>query len=391
MLDGKFPSTSTGASSIANVIQQSHSIDVEWTDGQQASYHFLWLRDNCVSSFHAEAKERIFDQLSVSADIHPLNISYDADHLIIDWSEGDHRSEFCHQWLRDHAYSGSLRARSTSTYKSWDSSSLEAIIEADNPAVMSDDRALFDWMTALDRDGLTIVRNMPDGDEAVIDVAQRIAYLRRTNFGVTFNVSSVPNPINLAYTSLALPLHTDLPNQEVPPGYQFLHCLANESEGGASVFVDALRVMEDLRVEAPEHFKLLAEYAIPSRFHDGEHDIRQQHHIINLNTYGEIVEIKFNAHLAGVFDLPESIMHKYYLAYRDLMGRLREPRYTVKLKLEAGDMAVFDNRRVMHGRDAFDPSTGARHLRGCYVDRSEFQSRLRVLGNRFSTSESKDD
>jgi gamma-butyrobetaine dioxygenase len=46
---------------------------------------------------------------------------------------------------------------------------------------------------------------------------------------------------------------------------------------------------------------------------------------------------------------------------------------------------VFDNRRVMHGRDAFDSSSGMRHLRGCYVDRTEFQSRLRVLGERFDT------
>jgi gamma-butyrobetaine dioxygenase len=67
------------------------------------------------------------------------------------------------------------------------------------------------------------------------------------------------------------------------------------------------------------------------------------------------------------------------------MGRLREPRYTIKLKLQSGDMVVFDNRRVMHGRDAFDASIGRRQLRGCYVDRTEFQSRLRVLGERFKS------
>ncbi|MFO6465778.1 TauD/TfdA family dioxygenase [Jannaschia sp. KMU-145] len=41
---------------------------------------------------------------------------------------------------------------------------------------------------------------------------------------------------------------------------------------------------------------------------------------------------------------------------------------------------MFDNRRILHGRAAFDPSTGARHLRGCYVDRGEFDARLRMLG-----------
>lgn len=383
MLDG-ISSAAAAASGIANITQQQHSLQIEWQDNKHASFHFLWLRDNCPSGFHADTQERIFDQLSVSENIHPLNIEYDADQLHIDWSEGGHRSSFCQQWLRDHAYSGNLKQRHSSTYQSWNSSFIDRIPEADNAAIMQDDEALYNWMTALDRDGLAIVRNMPITDEAVVDVAERIDYLRRTNFGVTFNVISVPNPINLAYTSIALPLHTDLSNQEVPPGYQFLHCLANDSEGGASVFVDGLRVLEDLRGECPEHFRLLAEYAIPFRFHDDEHDIRQHHPVINLNTFGEIVEIKYNAHLADIFDLPEEVMHDYYFAYRNLMGRLRDPRYTIKLMLNGGDMVVFDNRRVMHGRDAFDPSTGTRHLRGCYVDRSEFQSRLRVLGQRYS-------
>lgn len=384
MLDGTPTDGRATDTQITSITQQERSLQIEWNDGKHASFHFLWLRDNCPSGFHTDTQERIFDQLSVSADIHPLSIYHDAESLHIDWSEGEHRSVFCHQWLRDHAYSGNLRQRQSSTYQSWNSSFINNIPEADNNDVMQDDKALFDWMTALDRDGLAIIRNMPITDEAVVDIAQRIDYLRRTNFGVTFNVISVPNPINLAYTSIALPLHTDLANQEVPPGYQFLHCLANDSEGGASVFVDGLRVLEDLRGECPEDFQLLAKYAIPFRFHDNEHDIRQHHPVINLNTFGEIVEIKYNAHLADIFDLPEEIMHEYYLAYRNLMARLRDPRYTIKLMLQGGDMVVFDNRRVMHGRDKFDPSTGTRHLRGCYVDRSEFQSRLRVLGQQFT-------
>jgi gamma-butyrobetaine dioxygenase len=61
------------------------------------------------------------------------------------------------------------------------------------------------------------------------------------------------------------------------------------------------------------------------------------------------------------------------------MAKTRDPKYRLQLKLKAGEMVVFDNRRVLHGRDAFDPSTGFRHLQGCYVDRGEFSSRLRLL------------
>jgi len=44
---------------------------------------------------------------------------------------------------------------------------------------------------------------------------------------------------------------------------------------------------------------------------------------------------------------------------------LREPRFQRRLRLEAGQAIVFDNRRVLHGREAFDPSSGGRLLQGC--------------------------
>jgi gamma-butyrobetaine dioxygenase len=58
---------------------------------------------------------------------------------------------------------------------------------------------------------------------------------------------------------------------------------------------------------------------------------------------------------------------------------IRSSRFQIAYRLKAGEMAVFDNRRVLHGRQSFNPNTGLRHLRGCYVDRGEFQSRIRVL------------
>lgn len=58
---------------------------------------------------------------------------------------------------------------------------------------------------------------------------------------------------------------------------------------------------------------------------------------------------------------------------------LQDPRFLITLKLEAGEMLVFDNRRMLHGRKAFDPTTGGRHLQGCYLDTSEVLSRMRML------------
>lgn len=372
-------SQSRGA--LQSVSQKQHGLDLVWSNGQSSYFHYLWLRDNCQTTLHPETRERVFDQLSVAANIHPLELAINNDTLSIVWSEQQHRSQFSAEWLYEHAYSGDLVPENKPAAKSWDCNFLTAISRVNFDDLIHDDTALLRWMQQLDRDGLSLVTNMPSIPTALDEVANRIDYQRRTNFGVTFEVRSEPNPINLAYTNLALPLHTDLSNFETPPGYQFLHCLANDCEGGESVFADGLKVLEDMRIEQPAYFTLLASHAIPYRFHDDKHDIRHHHPVINLDHNDNIVELKYNAHLAGVFDLPEAIMHDYYIAYRDLMARLRSDKYRIKFTSVEGTMTVFDNRRVLHGREAF-AATGRRHLRGCYVDRTEFQSRLRTLKNR---------
>lgn len=371
---------------IRHVELSEHALTAHWSDGSRSRFHYLWLRDNCPSAFHSGTHERTFDLLSVSEAIHPVSVDIDPTGLHIQWSEHNHTSHYRHDWLFAHNYSqGGRRCREQrrSALISWGAGDLNTLPHADHSELMADDAALYRWMKALYIHGLTLVDNMPDDDSAVLGITERIDYPRRTNFGTTFNVISEPNPINLAYTALALPLHTDLPNQETPPGFQLLHCRINQSDGGDSLFVDGLRVLEDMREQAPAHFALLAEHAIPFRFHDTEHDIRAHHPIINLDAFGNIVEIKYNSHIADIFDLPEAIMHDLYLAYRDLMRRLREPRYLIRLRLAAGQMVVLDNRRVLHARTGFDPNAGPRYLHGCYVDRTEFKSRLRVLAKRF--------
>ena len=69
--------------------------------------------------------------------------------------------------------------------------------------------------------------------------------------------SSNGEPNNTAYTARGLENHTDLPYFEIPPGYQFLHCLVNDAEGGDSSAVDGFAVAEYVKKNDPETFELL--------------------------------------------------------------------------------------------------------------------------------------
>ena len=355
-------------------------LTVAWADGASADFPFLWLRDNCPSGFHPQTHEREFDLTSIPETLGILSAELDGEAIRIEWDGEEHQSRFDADWLKAHRPGIGLKDPAKIPPTLWrgdfQPAGLPRISAAD---LMNDDKALLGFLIETKKTGLAIVDGMADDREAGMAAAKRIGFLRETNFGVTFEVRSMPNPNNLAYTSHALPLHTDLANQELPPGFQFLHCLANDAEGGGSTFCDGFAIAEDLRQNDPEAFELLSKTPVPFRFHDDSYDIRRHQTVIDLDAFGNLQELHFNAHLAGVFDLPADTMEAYYRAYRKIMQMTRSSDYVITTRLEGGEMVIFDNRRVLHGRAAFDPNTGYRHLRGCYVDRGEFDSRIRVL------------
>ncbi|MFT7548404.1 MAG: gamma-butyrobetaine dioxygenase, partial [Candidatus Azotimanducaceae bacterium] len=59
-----------------------------------------------------------------------------------------------------------------------------------------------------------------------------------------------------------------------------------------------------------------------------------------------------------------------------------DPANQLKFRLDPGQMMCFDNRRMLHGRTAFDPASGSRRLRGCYGEREDLESCLRMIARR---------
>ncbi len=55
------------------------------------------------------------------------------------------------------------------------------------------------------------------------------------------------------------------------------------------------------------------------------------------------------------------------------------PEHQVTFRLEPGDVMFMDNHRAMHGRTAFDPSRGRRHLQGCYIEHNGPDTMYRLM------------
>jgi gamma-butyrobetaine dioxygenase len=174
--------------------------------------------------------------------------------------------------------------------------------------------------------------------------------------------------------------HVDLPNYTRPPDYQFLYCVHNDAQGGESTFVDGFKIAEVLRTTEPEHFEILTSTLVSFRFQDDEYDIRYRSPMIVRDANGKVIEVRVNDWIRDTTpDVPLAEEKAFYAAYRSLLEKVEDPGYQLRVKLAAGQMVAFDNRRVLHGREAFDPSTGRRFLQGLYVERDFVRSRLRVL------------
>ena len=72
-------------------------------------------------------------------------------------------------------------------------------------------------------------------------------------------------------------------------------------------------------------------------------------------------------------------MEKVYKAHHRLGNLLHDDKFVIKFRLNTGDIFSFNNRRVLHGRTAYTPSSGHSHLQGYYIDRDEIIGRLNFL------------
>ncbi|WP_434675492.1 gamma-butyrobetaine dioxygenase [Pseudomonas sp. D3-10] len=357
-------------------------VHVTWADGRISPFHHQWLRDNCPCQecVYSVTREQVLEIVDVPEDLAPDEIRVDGEgRLRVAWRDG-HQSHFDPGWLRAHAYDEVSRAERLDgrpQRQLWQCDLQLPVFEYQ--ALMEDADALLQWLLAVRDIGLTQVRGVPTEPGSLKQIAQRISFVRESNFGVLFNVQSKADADSNAYTAFNLPLHSDLPTRELQPGLQFLHCLVNEAVGGESIFVDGFAIAQALRQEDPDAFEALCQIPVEFRNKDRHSDYRCLAPIIALDALGQVSEIRMANFLRGPFDTSVEQMPRLYRAYRRFIALTREPRFRLMQRLEPGQLWCFDNRRTLHARNAFDPATGARHFQGCYVDRDELLSRILVL------------
>ncbi|RDD36325.1 Gamma-butyrobetaine dioxygenase [Trichoplax sp. H2] len=375
----------------------NRQLHVKWDDGTTSRFPHIYLRDNCQcpNCFHPSAKQRnisdtsVLDAYDVDTKASQAQLHPDRQEIEIKWDKDNHVSVFDTNWLKMRRFPTDRDQVGHkivySDRRLWGGDLNGDIPTTDFNEILHDDLALYKWLKNLAKVGLTLVKNVPEEVGQVERLADRIAYLRVTNYGRTFTVKSKLDPSNLAFTDKGLALHTDLPYFDLVPGIQFLHCVQQAAGGGGeNQFVDGFNVAEVLRKENPYYFDLLTQHAFVF-FDIGndyvEYNQLNHHPLITLNSRNEVIRFVHNNHArSSILDVPEDKVTDIYRAFRAIVHIMYDQSNLVTNKMESGEMVVFDNWRVLHGRSPFQLTAGGnRHLEGCFIDWDETTSRMRAI------------
>ncbi len=354
-------------------------VQVGWADGHESRFPAIWLRYACTCAHCGETETAVrhlrLTELPADPNVEAVSMS-DAGDLLVDWG-GGHVSRFDPFWLRGHCLSQQERERRRVRPRVWGREIADELPYRSYSRTSADPDAHLEFLETLRDLGFVILTEVPPEAERIEEVAGLAGKLRMTNYGV-FELRSKPDPEIVGDMALALNLHSDEPYRRDPPAITFFQVIAQSAEGGDTTLADGLHVAERLREQDPEAFRLLA--STPARFHRTLKEGRafeMEAPIISLDRDGAVAGIRIlDRGMAPVDAAPEQV-GPFFAALRKLLALLYAGEGMITVKLAPGQMLVFNNQRLLHGRTAFDPARSERHVRSFHVDLDEFHSRLR--------------
>jgi len=361
-------------------------VDVSWGDGTELRAHAFWLRENIVAEGATDptTREGTIDPAGLPTDLSVEGAAPVAGALHVSFSDG-FAGSLHPGWLR-HVADGAHRADAwLPSPQQWTADTLAEPPTFAGQAVLRDDDALRLWLESLVRHGIGRLEGLASERGTVLEVARRIGAPRETNFGLDWDVKAEihTNAQNsTANTGLRLGPHTDLPTREVPPGFQFLHCISNTASGGGSTMSDGAAIAAHLEAEESDIFDALTTLRWVFFNRSREHDHRFSGPMLDYGGTASHLTIRAFYPVRAFPDMAAADIPRAYRAAQRFHELAADPRFQIDFQLRAGDLVGFDNRRLVHGRHAFETGSGRRHLRGCYVDHDEVHSRLRVLERR---------
>ena len=350
--------------------------------GAKKEIHPFWLRErvNSKNFLDQKTQQRLFDptMLKNSSEISKVNIS--DKFLEVSFKDGSYAKLVIENILKEFEKDNELYFINKI---SWKSDFQNNNIYKFNKNFF-EEKIMYESLLDFYKYGFVIFENVPTQDNFIVNFANSIGSIRRTNFGEFFNVKSKPNPNDLAYTSLPLAPHTDNPYRKPVPCIQLLHCIENEVGGGLSTLVDGLAVTEELKKEHPSFFQILTEIKVRFQFVDDNVVLEDWAEMIQLDENKRLKQVRFSPRLDFVPLMDKEKLELYYAARNKISEMYNSEKFRIEFKLKPGDLLMMDNYRLLHGRTEYNANEGNRFLQGCYIDYDSTEGKLKHLKRKFN-------
>ena len=350
--------------------------------GAKKEIHPFWLRErvNSENFLDQKTQQRLFDptMLKNSSEISKVNIS--DKFLEVSFKDGAYAKLVIENILKEFEKDNELYFINKI---SWKSDFQNNNIYKFNKNFF-EEKIMYESLLDFYKYGFVIFENVPTQENFIVNFANSIGSIRRTNFGEFFNVKSKPNPNDLAYTSLPLAPHTDNPYRKPVPCIQLLHCIENEVGGGLSTLVDGLAVTEELKKEHPTFFQILTEIKVRFQFVDDNVVLEDWAEMIQLDENKRLKQVRFSPRLDFVPLMDKEKLELYYAARNKISEMYNSKKFRIEFKLKPGDLLMMDNYRLLHGRTEYNANEGNRFLQGCYIDYDSTEGKLKHLKRKFN-------
>ena len=355
---------------------------LSWSDGETICLVPIWLRDNCRCRLCGDTStgHRFVTLAELDNNPMPAEAQVDGDEgLRVVWRDG-HASHYGTDWLLHHA-------RRSDDWKPvlWDAAVPPDFTGIEAARARDRKDGTFALLRLLRDQGTALIRGLGPGPEETEAAVEILGPLQMTSYGRFHDNRNECDEAMLSNSAVALMPHTDEPFRYTPPGIIAFHCVRPAGEGGETILLDGFRLAEEVSRRDHDAFHLLT--TLPQSFErhveDG-FDLICHARAIALDGYGRICGFRFAERSASPPHISPEAVEAFYGARRLLASLVADPAFRITLRLEAGDLLLFDNHRVMHGRTAI---AGPRHLRQCSVAREDVHSTLRMMARRRSDPE----
>ena len=350
--------------------------------GLKKEIHPFWLRERVNGDNFVDkgTQQRLFDPTELEENIKIKSSIISDDYLEITFNDGAHTKLAIQTILKE--FSNINEVKFIKKIK-WDSS-LKNLNNFEFNENFFEDEEMYNALVNFYQYGFVIFKKVPTKNNFIVNFANSIGSIRRTNFGEFFNVRSKPNPNDLAYTSLPLAPHTDNPYRNPVPCIQILHCIENEVSGGLSTLVDGFTVTEQLKKDFPDYYKILTEIKVRFQFVDQSIILEDWAQMIQLDEQGEFKQVRFSPRLDFVPLMDKAKLDLFYTARKKISELYNSDNFRIEFKLQSGDLLMMDNYRLLHGRTTYNTNEGNRFLQGCYIDYDSTEGRLKHLKRKFN-------